>query len=32
MSDVVVVGLCLSLVLGSWGLIALCERLQGGGR
>jgi hypothetical protein len=32
MSDFVMIGLTAGLCLLTWGLIAMCERLQGGGR
>ena len=32
MSDFVVIGMTVGLCVLTWGLIAMCERLQGGGR
>ena len=32
MSDFVVIGMTTGLCVLTWGLIAMCERLQGGGR
>ena len=32
MSDFVVIGMIAGLCVLTWGLIAMCERLQGGGR